>query len=42
MGCIEASSTSEPSPILNSIDSLKALAIKLKYVCELEMGKLSS
>lgn len=41
MGCIESSSVSNPTPILNSIDSLKTLAIKLKYVCESEMGKLN-
>lgn len=38
MGCIESSST----PILNPIDSLKTLSIKLKYVSESEIAKLTA
>lgn len=41
MGCIESSSAFNPTTNLNSIDSLKTLAIKMKYVCESEIEKLN-
>lgn len=42
MGCIDSSTASTPTSILNSIDSLKTLAIKLKYVSESEIAKLTT